>query len=170
MTSRLDANLLPAHICSSVYLHSHDQNLHTIQIYTCVKNINMCKSRHVNDLIETFCSPTNVYTDWIPCHCYACQQTKPWTLFVSHLYQMFTALLRRWVLWWLIRQILPLNWLLQMKQRNSEDYDIDHLGLAMCSFRFRSASHTGRLSPFWWDNVTLRDHVQDSFPDVWWYV
>ena len=49
MTSTLDANLLLVHICSGVYLHSHDENLHTIQIYTCVKNIHMCKSCHVND-------------------------------------------------------------------------------------------------------------------------
>ena len=49
MTSRLDANLLSVQICSGVYLHSHDENLHTMQIYTYVKNIHMCKSPHVND-------------------------------------------------------------------------------------------------------------------------
>ena len=49
MTSRLDTNLLPVQICSGMYLNSHDENLHTMPIYTCSKNIHMCKSRHVKN-------------------------------------------------------------------------------------------------------------------------
>ena len=49
MTTRLHANLLSVQICSGMHLHTHVENLDTMQIYTCLKYIHMCKFRHVND-------------------------------------------------------------------------------------------------------------------------